>query len=504
MTVAARPSTSRSIPSSVVSSLPPVQPGDSAAADTLARAIALALADASVREQLLVDLRNSPLPNHGIDLPNYLRSSASRGLVSAIIQRSAIAEGRLRTIAAARGGLELVMPIPDDRASWSGSDRIIVAGTPFTVREEITARHRPFGYTVNGSRVDAPLLTPPRFPLLVLQPNERLPAANPVGIRSGVSPAARRTISTSAEERARMYVPLGRSTVGIMDAHSPCSDPYAELGCDEPQPGTVGVFLPSGATMSSCVPNPGSPIPDESQDRDRDGVQDACEYELAQAFHPQMQFMSDDCDISREPYWAASYITSPIDGLPKIQIFYAISYHLDCGSPRPDCPVDCSGHYGDSEFIVLEVSTDPPNPQHWFLKFATLSAHYGSRANSTGTYAGSDLEYGAAAPASSPLVWIAQGKHSNYRSQAVCDAGAYYYDNCDRPGSRVALEVLPDANLGSDAVRIVNGVASRVGGFYSGFEYMWADTNYPFLGWYPRYYGGDTTPYGNLLRDFSF
>jgi hypothetical protein len=200
-------------------------------------------------------------------------------------------------------------------------------------------------------------------------------------------------------------------------------------------------------------------------------------------------------------------MNSPIDGTAVIVIFYAISYHYDCGSPSPECPSDCGGHYGDSEFIVEEVSTTgyPTYDGHWYLKFATFSAHYGSQANSTGTYAGSDLEYGVAAPSSNPFVWVAEDKHSNYRSQAVCDAGAYYFDNCDRPGTRVGLEVPSNANLGAQNRQLNAFVGSRVGGIYSGTEHMWSlSLTDGFLGWYPRSFGQGETPYGKLLNNYGF
>ncbi len=514
---APRPSASLVPPAAVAITLPPVQPGDSATADTLAHSMALALANPGIRRQLLEDLRDSPFPDHGIPLASYLGGTRGRALAAVIARETAATPtSRLIAMASVRGGLEFVMPISSDRANWSGSDSIIVAGSPFTVKEEITAHHRPFGYTVEGDTIAAPLLTPPRFPLFVLRPADHSFGPDPETTRSVAPTRARSTITSFAEERVAMFartrrevssLGISRPTASPLDAS--CNPETAIIPCDPPNgsPGASGVYLPSGGTMNSCSPNPGVPFADSLQDRDRDGVQDQCEYELANAFHPQMQFTSDDCDVSREPYWAATRMNSPIDGTPVIAIFYAISYHRDCGSSRLDCPADCGGHYGDSEFIVEEVTTaDYPNSDaHWYLKYATLSAHYGSQANSTGVYAGADLTYGAAAPGSNPFVWVAEGKHSNYRSQEVCDAGAYYFDNCDRPGTRVGLEVLPSANLGSLSNPLNAYVASRVPEVYSGVEHMWSlNTNDGFLGWYPRYLGQGETPYGKLLQNFGF
>lgn len=313
-----------------------------------------------------------------------------------------------------------------------------------------------------------------------------------------------------------MYVPPSGGTPVSSLYIGDCNPETADTPCEPPpgegNPGQNGVYLPSGGTMGSCTPNPGVPIADESQDHDQDGVQDQCEYELAQAFHPQMQFMTNDCQTGREPYWAVNRINSPIDGKPVIQVFYAIGYYYDCGCPCPGCRIytGCASHFGDSEFIVLEVSTadyptyDGPN---WLLRYATLSAHYGTLWNSTGTYAGSDLSYGIATTFSNPFVWVAEGKHGNYRSQSVCDAGSESTDNCDSPGQRVGLEVLPEANLGSFYNQSNARVASRVGGPYSGTEHMWSTDNASgdgFLGWFPRSYGAGETPYGQLLINYGF
>jgi hypothetical protein len=518
---APHPTALLSPPSIATSALATVQPGDSASADTLAHAMALALANPSVRRQVLEDLRDSPFPDHGIPLASYLGGSRGRAMTAVMTRQiGTLTPDRLLAMASVRGGLQLVMPISGDRANWAGSDSVILAGSPYTVQEELAAHHRPFGYMPDGDTTAAPLLVPPRLPLFVLRPAEHSFGPNPEAVRAAAPKHMRNTITTFAEERVAMFTrtraevsarrPASMLQTSVSPLDDTCDPETAIIPCqseDGSGSGAYGVFLPSGGTMNSCAPNPGVPFADISQDQDRDGVQDQCEYELANAFHPQMQFTSDDCDSSREPYWAATRMNSPIDGTPVIVIFYAISYHLDCGSPRPDCPADCGPHYGDSEFIVEEVSTTeyPTYDAHWYLKYATLSAHYGSQANSTGTYAGEDLDYAAAAPYSNPFVWVAEGKHSNYRSQAVCDAGAYYYDNCDRPGTRVGLEVLPTANLGSFNHQLVATVGSRVGGIYSGAETMWSrDPTIGFLGWYPRSLGQGETPYGNLLVNYGF
>jgi len=493
--------------------LPAVQPGDSAKADTLARAVALALGSDAVRQQVLDDLRDSPFANHAIDLASYLRGSRGHGVAVAVAQRIGITPERLIAMASVRGGLQLSMPISSDRSKWSGSDSVVVRGTPFTLREEVTARDRPFGYTVRGDTAATPLISPMPFALFVVGPEELSFGSTPEATRSAAPKHARATISTADEELRASYVPhagggapVGGATPYTMPVN-PCDT--AATPCDGGGGVSEGVYLPSYFTMATCVPNGGAPIPDVSQDADRDGVSDQCEYEIAHSFRPQMRFMSNDCNVGREPYWAANYLpSSPVDGSgPVIQVFYAIGYHYDCGCPGMNGVPDCAPHYGDSEFIVMEMRPEGPDPHLWLLQYATLSAHYGSQLNSTGTYWRGDLQYDNAPLYSMPVVWVSEGKHGNYRSQSVCDAGAAYTDNCDNPLAQVWLVADANENLGSSAYPLINYVYSRDGGPYTGQEHLWSTTNASgdgFLGWFPRYYGAGERPYGSLLENYNF
>lgn len=496
--------------------LPAVQPGDSARADSLARGMARALARPELLRMVFNDLRDSPFTRHALDLTTYLHGGHAHALTATVARELRISPEHVIEMATARGGLEFVLPISSDRARWRGDDSIAVSGTAYTVQEDIHAGNQWVGYTRQGGIVPVPYTRPISSRLIAIEPRRYPFGDDPEGTRLKAPQRNRSTISTFPDERRENY-DLSNRGMARFDA-VPCNNTTAiqpDTPCSaDPGSGPWGVYLPSGSSFADCVPNGGAALSDG--DEDQDGVRDSCEYELAQAFHPQMQFMQNDCDTSREPYWAVNYEISPIDGTPVIDIFYAIGYHLDCGSPRPDCPWDCAFHFGDSEFIVAEVSAAgyPTYPGvNWYLKYVTFSAHYSTIVESTGTYAGGDVEYANAAPMSNPVSWVSEGKHGNYRSQAVCDAGAEYYDNCDSPGGRVGLEILPDANLGSHlypnpATEITNSrYQTSLGSTYSGQEHMWSVTNNDglgFLGWYPRSYGNGETPYGFLLRNYGF
>ncbi|MBA3406411.1 MAG: hypothetical protein H0U13_17295 [Gemmatimonadaceae bacterium] len=196
--------------------------------------------------------------------------------------------------------------------------------------------------------------------------------------------------------------------------------------------------------------------------------------------------------------------------MPVIRVFYAVSYYSDCGVPQIFCQynANCYGHAGDSEFIIAEVAS---YGGRWALRRVTLSAHWNSDGTDQGvTYGSGDLEYGGDINSTNPVIWVAEGKHANYRSQAVCNGGAFFFlDRCDDPGALVAVEVLSDANLGNSGIEpgqsqiIFGEIGSRTG--RPGNENFWS-TTYFFLGWWNRAEStaSDTTAYGKSLEFFGF
>lgn len=295
-----------------------------------------------------------------------------------------------------------------------------------------------------------------------------------------------------------------------------------------------GIQLPSGRGWIDCTRNTpyydGRPIIDD----DRDNWDDGCEYELAQAFRPTMAWnLGGDCNIQNEPYYAVhgytyengfwdveTQIVESFSNQPTV--FYAIGYDEDCGT------AGLTSHIGDSEFVILKLAwaLDPDargvagTPAEeaarwrrgkWFVYRAFLAAHWNTGAESSGDYHGTDLEY-RTEYRGRPRVWVATGKHGNYRSRAVCDAGSYYSDTCDGNSDLgLSIEIVPSGNLGqfSSPLRgtFENPVVSRrfAAGQtqYGGIEYFW-DTRRKFRGWTPGPSDLGATPYVVPLTAFRF
>lgn len=481
--------------------LAPLQPGDSAAVDSLARGMAIALADPALRQQIHADLRDSPFSRHRLHLPSYLGGSRGGVILVAIAQKSGLSSARIASIAAIRGGLQLSVPRAVDRMWWQAAEEVLVEGTALTVAERRAAERSMEGaahrtsavaYTREGHAVNRSVMGISDSPFLAITPAVLGFGEAPEQLRSAAPRLHRNTISTFAEE-IRIYRERGDSlTRARPDSGFPglsfvipveeCDpyDPNAECdGGSSPPPRPMGVSIPSGKNYAACY-QPG--VFSTSVDRDQDGVDDQCEAELAIAFRPQLVFDRYDCEIRRQPQFASRQKVSP-DWGGVILIFYAISYRFDCGYP--------DRHRGDSEWIIVEVGpSSDPSYAPWSLKYATLSAHWKSDwDDNTAGYAARDLEDAEGSPGfGAPRIWVALNKHANYRTQQVCDsAGFWNSDSCDDPMPGYATLTFGAAqNLGSRVEPFIgtlnNPVYDQI--TYSGlYEYYWVEDSQYFCGW---------------------
>lgn len=472
------------------------KPGDSVAVDSLARGFAGALADPFIREKIHSDLRDSPFPQHRIHLQSYLSGVDGAGLLAAIARASGLSIGRLHTILAIRGGLQVMLPSAIDRMNWSADKDIYVEGTASTIDERREAEsHFPAASNLSSAFVFSPaqtrlphsLLSESKYSWLSITPIEKSFGDNPELQRLKATHYSRPHISTFEEEIA-LYKARGDSMVrvsgdsGIKTVSSPFSnleecDPSGCGGYMPPPAGRpMGVSLPSGKTYSQCY-QPGGFGTDV--DGDQDGVDDGCEAELAIAFRPQLVTDWNDCETRRQPHFAAKQKYSN-DWGGVIVIFYAVSYIYDCGP---------NGHRGDTEWIILEVGPSTnSNYGPWSLKYGTLSAHWGTSIDNTAGYAAQDLEDAEGSPGfGAPRIWVAKGKHANYRTQTSCNSSGFWWnwDSCDSPMPYYfTLSFGSGQNLGNSSHQFVGGANSPVYDAinYSGlYEYYWVQG--PFCGW---------------------
>lgn len=252
-----------------------------------------------------------------------------------------------------------------------------------------------------------------------------------------------------------------------------------------------------------------------SGDMDYDGLSDHCEDRLAFNFRPELRVVSND-DTGREPYWAARPAG---DG---VRIAYLISYYVDIGPDSGPCSTYsktqyflhfgfekkdyCNGHFGDSEFIVVDVTYNY-STSHWALEKAFYSAHWNTGADASKWRADEALQfpdhYGWF-----PRSWVAYGKHANYPTETDCNAGAFGQDDCPIGSTDERLEHVPWRNLGSSAFPLVGDSYSCVESQerFAGngrVECYWKSGIY-FEGWQEAENGYEAGPYIDALQFAGF
>ncbi len=271
-----------------------------------------------------------------------------------------------------------------------------------------------------------------------------------------------------------------------------CQQGYC-VPAEDPYPDSAGVFINTYDELE-CFDG-------VENDVDEDGIGDACEFALAQAFAPLMNFSYGD-DVSREPKWAVRYS----DGL--VYIAYFMAYYNDAGVQGNflACArfvLFCDAHWEDSEAILFRV-TYVSTTQHWLLVDGLLSGHDGYNLIDSpfpnGHPYASGIGYGDKL-GGYPIVFVSENKHANYVSDSECDSGGKgNLDNCSTSLSPARLEIYGNANLGGYAHQFVDCVYSGSPFYSSNQECFWSGSR--FGGW--QGINPDSDPYRDRLADFGF
>ena len=293
------------------------------------------------------------------------------------------------------------------------------------------------------------------------------------------------------------------------DSETPCTGSVADRPRGESGDTPPSLDTDCGGTVGPSVP----PVPRWLEngynledcrntdigggDSDGDGLNDTCEYDVAEAFAPIMMVDSDD-DISRDEYWVV--MPGQED---RIMVFYAFGYHDDTGY---------NGHTGDSEFVVMDVIPATERDQPWGVLEAFLSAHYGEdlpTVDDSDWIYGSDMEVDPDVVfGGRPVVWVAKGKHANYSTRAKCNNGGASIpsiggvDTCEHNNTATLFGVYQDGNLGQVDNRAYPTckVPSRHSRLTGRYECFWAHGR--FYGWQGG--GEGSTGYRYHLAAFGF
>ncbi|HEX2093409.1 MAG TPA: hypothetical protein VHG28_13470 [Longimicrobiaceae bacterium] len=455
----------------------------------LARGLALSLESPQIRKQFLEDLRDSPFSKHSLHFKSYVRGERGAALLAALSRSLRVSRREVSELIQRLPESELIMPVALHRARWSGGDTIVVVGASVPLGSVDRLAAALPGFRPNGESVSVPTHSSVPYAVLGIFPTQATFGPDPEATRLAAPRHPRQTVSTREQEFTPNYV-------------DPCqTDPYLcnpncrpEYGPACNYSGTSGLLLPSGFTYNTCLSTVG--------DADADGIRDQCEYELAYAFRPYLAINRADDNLGREPYWSVTYANYQLDGYGQFRIFYALSYYEDGGTPIGNM----EAHLGDSEFIIVQVGE---YNGRWDLYGAKLSAHWGSFTDHTQDVGFGYLTYPDGTYRGRPLVWVAEDKHANYKSQSECESGGAWFDTCNQnylwlDSEAHTVEVLPNANLGNltQGIPLVDAVPSRRG--RPDAEYYWRP-GYRFIGWnFPTNGAATSTPYYDQLWAYRF
>lgn len=258
---------------------------------------------------------------------------------------------------------------------------------------------------------------------------------------------------------------------------------------------------------------------DVQPDADRDGLADPCELQLAAAFAPLLMMHGTRC--TPPPLGARGRIpggyfhaAQPVRG--AVRLVYMPAYYRDCGWRGPKCMiVDCTGHAGDSEIIVVDVKQREDGA--WVTDAVFLSAHcFGRSQMSCRWYRDADLaEFDwVDAVRGAPVVWVSDARNANYPSRRTCDEGHLTIDRCAADSEPYRFPIAAMRNIGSRAVPMVRenvppGCVSglsvepldRLAVAHDAVECFW-DDRARFRGWQGS--GDGATPYAVYLGKLGF
>lgn len=168
--------------------------------DSVAYALAAALSDGALRDQLLQAMRASEMNEHKLVLQDFVSTYAARNIIATAASTLRVSPGGFQKLVAGLPRLDLYLPFTEHRLTWQGTPDIVVAFVTDGGAATIDA------VGVDGSvttlRRDAGV---PTVPLLVMHPEERkLRREHPqADVRGRVVQDANDGVSASA------YIPPG-------------------------------------------------------------------------------------------------------------------------------------------------------------------------------------------------------------------------------------------------------------------------------------------------------
>jgi len=161
---------------------PEAPPGEPATLSTatgpelLARSLALALGDPTFRAQVKGELDRSPFREHKLSFQRFLSAEPGGGRALASLARHAgLPTADLARAAERAIPLEMYLPVPEHRRSWTGDGNVLVATA-------LADHDPPVAFDVQGNRQLLDPERPPAIPVIAVVPVETDFATTPAKI----------------------------------------------------------------------------------------------------------------------------------------------------------------------------------------------------------------------------------------------------------------------------------------------------------------------------------
>ncbi|MCK4743618.1 MAG: hypothetical protein KAT25_07340 [Sulfuriflexus sp.] len=233
-------------------------------------------------------------------------------------------------------------------------------------------------------------------------------------------------------------------------------------------------------TCINCNP------PVRNDDKDRDGISDLLEYNLAHKFFPNVMVYGDKYDLEQSYLkngYSTPYIVKEIGGgqcgnvdeKKCLEIRLGITFAMDAGD---DISGGWGAHIGDSEMYMAVVKRKGSwaqarnNANQWQIIRDFTSAHWGKG----GAFDSSKMEVYPGGRSERVTIHSATRKHALYHSNSACDGGTLAWaDDCPGRGRNLIQYKKRNSlqNIGSRKNNI--GMDTTIAHPVCGVYHVWGD-----------------------------
>jgi hypothetical protein len=212
---------------------------EQAAAEYLARTLAMALANPDLRLEVKMAIATSTMKEHKLHFASFMQGRGGR-IVAAMDKQDRSSFVGVQSAVARVRDLEFYMPVPEHSQKWTGGEDVLVG-------VGLSEKEAPIAFNSRGERIVLSATVPPETPTLFLVPNETDLSPQIALNRQGRAAVACLPIATESLKAAGARCTAGRSAGFVPTAGSsillPPSGVSKGIGSDSQVTGLRMTFL---------------------------------------------------------------------------------------------------------------------------------------------------------------------------------------------------------------------------------------------------------------------